>query len=360
MPRKTEEDYHELAAECGYEWTGPFPLNTRTKTKWKCSEGHVWNVSYNSIHQGHRCRHCAGQTLKIARDYYELAQKRDFEWIGDFPPTTDDKTLWGCPRGHEWTTSYGKIKQGRGCPYCSNRVSKTNDDYYELAEERGFKWLGPRPPIVIALTGWGCPSGHLWQASYNNVSRGTGCPECAIKDRADRHRTGLDEYLVLAQKKGFKWIDTKVPNSILTKTLWECSEKHRWEACFNNIRNGCGCPLCIDMVNGARVSQIQRKLCEMLNGELNYPCGSYNIDVALPDEGIAIEYDSWYWHGDKIEDGSRDEYLLSEGWKVLHIKSNGLLPTKSQISRAVRALDSTRMTEITLEDWGHGPVFTGY
>jgi hypothetical protein len=50
-----------------------------------------------------------------------------------------------------------------------------------------------------------------------------------------------------------------------------------------------------DMVNGARVSKAQRRLCEMLDGKLNLPCGRYLIDVAtcVDNVNIAAEYDSW-------------------------------------------------------------------
>ena len=57
-----------------------------------------------------------------------------------------------------------------------------------------------------------------------------------------------------------------------------------------------GCGDCLDLVNGAKVSKVQRQLCEQLGGELNRPEGRLNIDIGLEIEGqkIAIEYDGWY------------------------------------------------------------------
>lgn len=96
----------------------------------------------------------------------------------------------------------------------------------------------------------------------------------------------------------------------------ELHEGHRWEARYSHIRSGSGCPACVDMVNGARVSLIQRRLCDQLGGTLNHPVGPLRVDIAIwrGSRAIAIEYDSWYWRGDrKDENEDRDYRLLAEG-----------------------------------------------
>lgn len=127
---------------------------------------------------------------------------------------------------------------------------------------------------------------------------------------------------------------------------------------YHGIQSGKGCPTCVDVVNGMRVSGPQRQLCEMLGGKLNYPCGSYRIDVALPEEKIAVEYDCWFWHGHKQkEDIQRDECLIAAGWKILHVRANRMLPVYSELRAALDQLDgSKRRAEVILDDWGDGPT----
>jgi len=76
----------------------------------------------------------------------------------------------------------------------------------------------------------------------------------------------------------------------------------------------------------------------MLDGELNAKaCGVY-IDIALNRMGlnIAVEYDGWFWHSHQTErDEQRDAVLLENGWRILHIKSNSLLPRRSQLDKAI-------------------------
>lgn len=112
----------------------------------------------------------------------------------------------------------------------------------------------------------------------------------------------------------------------------------------------------VPMVNGVQVSKPQRQLCEMLDGKLNYPCGSYKIDVALLNKMIAVEYDCWFWHGDRQEhDLQRDNDLLAAGWKILHVKTNKLFPSQQEIEDAIAQLEAGKSKiEVELDDWGKG------
>ena len=72
----------------------------------------------------------------------------------------------------------------------------------------------------------------------------------------------------------------------------------------------------------------------------------------LPDESIAVEYDSWYWHTPN-RDRKRDEFLKSKGIKIFRIKSGKLVPRKESIKSSVDKLlfTSQMFSRITLKDW---------
>jgi len=243
---------------------------------------------------------------------------------------------------------------------CWGKVPLTPDDYHALAKERGFRWLGPEVRNARTTTYWECEHGHRWKATYNKIHQGRGCPNCAIQRRAEERRTKPSAYRALAKERGFRWLGPEVP-SVLDRTWWECEHGHKWQATYGNVfHQGTGCPFCLDLVHGAQVSRVQRELCEMLGGELNHPLGRYNIDVALNVDGtpIAVEYDSWHWHGDRQDqDAQRDEELRKAGWRVLRVKSNTLLPTPEQLEAAIACLlEGEDQVEIVLDDWGKGPT----
>jgi very-short-patch-repair endonuclease len=351
-------DYHALAQDCGFRWLGPEVLNVMTKTSWECENGHQWQAPYSSIGQGHGCPFCAGLAPKIPADYHALAQDRGFRWLGPEVPNVGTKTGWECENGHQWEAVYNSVRQGSGCPSCAGVAPKTPAHYHVLAEERGFRWLGPEVPSAKMQTGWECGDGHEWQAPYSNILQGRGCPFCAghmLKTPADYH--------ALAEERGFGWLGPEVPNTH-TRTVWECAEGHQWEAHYANVlHKGSGCPTCVDRIYGQPVSQVQRDLCEMLNGELNQPLGRYTVDVALHIDGgkIAVEYDAWYWHAGREEhDAQRDEEMIAAGWRVLRVRSNTQLPTRKQLDAAIDHLLAGELRiEIVLDDWGVGSTKFG-
>lgn len=90
--------------------------------------------------------------------------------------------------------------------------------------------------------------------------------------------------------------------------------------------------------------------------ELNYPVSNINLDVAIfiDDIKIDLEYDAWYWHQDKQKDRRRDEFLKSQDWKILRIKSGHKIPMLEQIEEQIIKLinDKNRSyTHLILDDW---------
>jgi len=335
--KRIEVDYHKLARSKNFNWVGSVVVNTHIATKWRCSKGHIWDASYHSIQGGSGCPMCAGLNPKKPSDYFAIAIEYGFRWLGPEVENSRKKTTWECTKGHQWKASFNTIQQGRGCRICGYEKNATDkrlkpSDYQTLANVREFKWIGPEVKNNREYTNWKCSKGHLWKTKFINIQQGKGCPYCSRKARKTS-----DDFHKLAEERGFIWLGTNVKN-IFTKTVWQCKQGHQWEVHYNSIQQGRGCPKCIDLVNGAPVSKNQRQLCEMLGGELNYPCGRYRIDVALRLENIAIaiEYDSWYWHGNKLNyDSRRDDDLISTGWSVIRVKSRRLLPSKAQIEKAI-------------------------
>jgi len=109
-----------------------------------------------------------------------------------------------------------------------------------------------------------------------------------------------------------------------------------------------------EFISGRPVSSQQRKIAEALNAQLNYPVGRMNIDIAIPERKIAIEYNGWHWHKNRQDiDTSRTIELLDDGWKVLCIKSNASVPDKSIIDYCISALSpDCPYQEIVMPDWG--------
>ena len=353
--RKTEKDYHMLAESRGLKWVGSvLPKGVIVETLWECSKGHKWETTYRSIQQGNGCHVCSGNIQKVEKDYHKLASARGFKWVGKkLPKHTDVSTWWECSRKHKWETTYGSIKQRSGCPMCYGTARKTEKDYYNIGDSVGAVWVGEGlPKNAKDETWWKClRCGYRWLSKYNYIQQGHGCHVCskhAKKIKKDYHE--------LAKSRGFKWVGENLPKYTIDSTLWECKKKHRWKTTYRSIQGGSNCRVCKDIINGVRVSKPQRKLNNLLCGSLNYPEGKYRIDVAImrKSQKIAVEYDCQYWHeGNEEHDVKRDERLIFRGWKILHIKSRNLLPTKKQLKRVINNLlkADNNIVNLYLDDW---------
>lgn len=361
MKHLSEDHYHAAAAKRGFKWVGTGVPSALEKTEWQCGKGHIWKAPYHDVSRRNGCPYCSGQVPKTAGDYARVAHERGLFWIGTLPSGIHKKTRWQCLHGHQWDQTYSNITHNKSnCPICSdiahgNRRRFTADHYHALAARRGFKWLGSDVPANIEThTLWECQRGHQWEAVYGNIKK-TGCPECAMPLRGESLRHNTDAYHRLAQQRGYTWEGAVIPDNNRTKTAWRCNRGHRFSMTYGNLQQGISCPLCRDYVNGAAVSKPQVALHRLLGGTLNYPVNRYRIDIALieNDIHIAIEYDCWYWHQyAAARDGKRDRILLSQGWRILRIKSGTLLPSVEALDTALTTLrHGAQYQELILNDW---------
>lgn len=115
--------------------------------------------------------------------------------------------------------------------------------------------------------------------------------------------------------------------------------------------------------NGISTSKQQLQLREILENKypefdcmLNYVVSFLFLDIVLIKDNLKIdvEYDGSYWHKDFQKDRRRDEFLKSQGFKILRIRSGHLLLTEEQIEEAIDQLKKDRnFVQIILKDWNN-------
>jgi Zn finger protein HypA/HybF involved in hydrogenase expression len=307
--KKTPQDYHDLAAQFGnISWVDfEFPKTTKDKTLWLClSCSHEFQSNYNNIYHSHGCPECAkkkrAQTIRKKPDqYYQLANERDFSWLGPEVSGVMTPTGWQCKKcDHIWQARYSDIKSGRGCPPCGRaKAAAANrlgiDQYHQLAEKRQAIWLGPEVPNTNSDTTWQCQKcDNIWVSPYAYLRTATGCPKCGIKMRMNSRRITTSQYISLANERGFLWLGHKVETTI-TKTSWECQTcKNVWWASYHSVRKGTGCPRCVESKGEKKIAQILNALNISFEREKRFDrCRDKKMlpfDFYLPYYNILIEY----------------------------------------------------------------------
>jgi len=126
------------------------------------------------------------------------------------------------------------------------------------------------------------------------------------------------------------------------RVLCECGEKLIVKANSIQCGNIQSCGNCGLFRNSVKTSWIALKLNEMIpNGLHNYFTDiptkngrTLNVDIALPNEKIVIEYDSIRYHStlkNFYEDIEKTNKLTQAGWKVLRIISRDKLPGQAEL-----------------------------
>jgi len=215
-------------------------INSRSKLRWKCAEGHEWDAGPSAIKSGQWCPHCAGRTLQTLDAMHALAKQRNGECVSLQYTNSQTKLRWRCANGHEWEAKPNNITQGAWCPHCAGTAPHALSSMLTLAKERGGECLSTAYVNTKTKLRWKCAEGHEWEAVPSNVLKGAWCPICVGKVPP---ASALAELRTLATERGGECLSGKYLGS-KTHLRWRCAEGHEWETASAQIRQGSWCPYC--------------------------------------------------------------------------------------------------------------------
>lgn len=102
-----------LAAHKGGKCLSKEYINNQTPLKWKCKEGHIWNVKSNSITSGSWCAKCSHNKHKTPiEEFQRIAESRGGKLLSKKHINGLKKLKFQCAKGHVWMTSV-KNKKGK-------------------------------------------------------------------------------------------------------------------------------------------------------------------------------------------------------------------------------------------------------
>lgn len=180
------------------EWKG-----SRAKHLWRCSEGHEWEASYQSVRDGSWCRKCA-DAASVRLNLEALKAKAEARG-GLCHAEGPIKDRWAhvefsCAGGHRFSTSpFCVFYKEAWCPVCAlaEMAKPTKLDagaLREAAEANGGACLSEEYVNVAAAYRWRCAKGHEFEASLHAVRLcGSWCPHCSESLGESRCRACLEE-----------------------------------------------------------------------------------------------------------------------------------------------------------------------
>ena len=209
----------------------------------------------------------------------------------------------------------------------------------DVAKEWNYeKNVGLTPYDVMPYSGlrvwWKCSEGHEWDAVVGNRVRNlTPCPYCENR----RLIRGLNSLSVLNPELAKYWHPTKNgtlspddirANDYKKEVWWKCEKGHEWQSFVGYLNyNHLGCPICskekyTSFPEQALFYYIKKFFPEAINNDKSL---GTELDVYIPDQKLAIEYDGNVWH-EFLEAKERQKNVLciENNIKLIRVREPGL------------------------------------
>lgn len=116
-----------------------------------------------------------------------------------------------------------------------------------VAIRRGGQCLSTEYHNCGTLMEWECSEGHFFSMPYDNIRRGSWCPQCPDNSPLSTPTLRLSELRGIALDRGGKILSKHYAHSH-EKVEVECAEGHQWEVTPANLKQGKWCPRCAGVV----------------------------------------------------------------------------------------------------------------
>lgn len=265
-----------------------------TYMKWRCANGHEWEIPFANVLAGNWCSECIRikwTTQKMHSYIEKLGGRCSDEYL-----SMKARISVACPCGHNFSTNLNNIVQRAEktnrfpCLKCrplivAEKVQKWTKEQAKLIIEQNNGQLlsefnAVHKPIEIM-----CQQGHLWQTDLDRVNQGHWCPFCA-----HNRPINLNDVKQLGEQRGLVLL-SKIYVRSSDRLKWKCNDDHFFEACWNSIHNGSGCPYCYGGIKEAKCRFILEESFQAKFQQTRKQIGdNYQLDGYNEGLKIAFEY----------------------------------------------------------------------
>ena len=151
-------------------------VNMHTLMNWACSNGHVWQRSWEITNKGHWCSDCVKEKLIIPK-ITNIFNKQNVLCVLNKLDVCDEYNFI-CKNNHFWSKNRKHITNKTRCKQCflENKINLA----HKIAKDRNGFCLSHKYVKDDSKLLWKCYLGHEWNAKLSSVKTNTWCPTCNI------------------------------------------------------------------------------------------------------------------------------------------------------------------------------------
>lgn len=251
-PQWQLERLQQVAFEKGGECLSPIYTNNRTKLRFRCIDGHEWQVTPNDVLSGYWCPYCVNKTEALVRQFFECVFDAPFPntapvWLQSMD--TPRRFLDGYCDSLRLAFEYHGEQHFRHIKHFHERdgektlsMQQERDQFVrETCAFHGITLIEigtlPRDYTKEVLVEW--VAAQCEQAAGIKIE-----PEKIQKFLLLPARVSkLKEIKDIAASKGGECLETKYISSI-SKMYFRCANGHEFATIPKSIKKGCWCPVC--------------------------------------------------------------------------------------------------------------------
>jgi len=163
----------------GYELLEDNYIDSITKLKYRCPEGHEHAIGWSNFQKGHRCPTCAGVTKPTVAFIRSEFEKDDYTLLSIKYINTHTKLDYICSEGHKHNVTWSNFQKGQRCPYCAGLSKPTIEFVRSEFEKEGYVLFSKEYINNRIKLDYICSEGHKHRMNWSNFySHKKRCPTC--------------------------------------------------------------------------------------------------------------------------------------------------------------------------------------
>lgn len=202
VQRKANDDYVKQCINKGYDLPIEPYINSITPIKHKCKRGHIYKQTPgNHINKGQKCPYCVGNKRVTPQKHYQQCKDKNLDFPIEPYVNARTKIKYKCKQGHIYEQTPYYHLNGGGCPYCYGNNKKTTKQYKDECIKLGIdlpieEYVNAKTPIKHK-----CREGHIYKQTPDKHLQGRGCPYCSQSYGEQHIQNYLDKHNIVYESQ---------------------------------------------------------------------------------------------------------------------------------------------------------------
>lgn len=176
----------------GFHLVSKIYNNISSKLKFKCPNGHIFDMSWHSFHRdGQRCAICSGNKKWEIEDIRLKVEKHGYRLLSETYKNNKAKLKVLCPNKHAVEITWSDFLSGSRCPKCYGNKKLTFDYVKNKVQKDGYRLFSKKYKNARSKLNIQCPKGHIFEMEWSVFNSGQRCPTC----RASKGEKRISEIL---------------------------------------------------------------------------------------------------------------------------------------------------------------------